>query len=75
VKKMLQPGQKVVVVGGIHNLHEHERLAMAVAKATVGHSSHDTRADGRFHARTLTLLDGAVLREVSHVCSRDLTCT
>jgi hypothetical protein len=75
VKKMLQPGQKVVVVGGIHNLHEHERLAMAVAKATVGHSSHDTRADGRFHARTLTLLDGAVLREVSHLCSRDLTCT
>ncbi|CAK9871609.1 unnamed protein product [Sphagnum jensenii] len=63
VKKMLQPGQKVVVVGGIHNLHEHERLAMAVAKATVGHSSHDTRPDGRFHARTLTLLDGAVLRE------------
>ena len=65
---MLQPGQEVMVVAGIHSLHDHERLAMAVAKAMRGMSTHDTRADGRFHARTLTFLDGAVLREVCFPC-------
>lgn len=64
---MLQPGQEVVVVGGTHNLHDHERLAMAVAKATRGLSTHDTGSDGRFHAKTLTFLDGAVLREVLQI--------
>ncbi|KAG0575716.1 hypothetical protein M758_5G026800 [Ceratodon purpureus] len=63
VKTMLQPGQEVMVVAGIHSLHDHERLAMAVAKAMRGMSTHDTREDGRFHAKTLTFLDGAVLRE------------
>lgn len=61
---MLQPGQEVMVVAGVHSLHDHERLAMAVAKAMRGMSKHDTREDGRFHAKTLTFLDGAVLREV-----------
>lgn len=64
VKTMLQPGQEVMVVAGVHSLHDHERLAMAVAKAMRGMSKHDTREDGRFHAKTLTFLDGAVLREV-----------
>ncbi|XP_024397913.1 uncharacterized protein [Physcomitrium patens] len=63
VKGMLQPRQEVMVVAGIHSLHDHERLAMAVAKAMRGMSTHDTRSDGRFHVRTLTFLDGAVLRE------------
>lgn len=63
VKTMLQPGQEVMVVAGVHSLHDHERLAMAVAKAMRGMSVHDTREDGRFHAKTLTFLDGAVLRE------------
>lgn len=64
---MLQPGQEVMVVAGIHSLHDHERLAMAVANAMRGMSTHDTREDGRFHAKTLTFLDGAVLREVCHI--------
>jgi len=67
---MLQPGQEVMVVAGVHNLHDHERLAMAVAKAMRGMSTHDTGSDARFHAKTLTFLDGAVLRDVSYLCSR-----
>ncbi|KAJ7566050.1 hypothetical protein O6H91_02G086100 [Diphasiastrum complanatum] len=63
VKKMVQPGQEVVVVGGIHNLHDHEKLSIAVAKAMRGKSIHETQKDGRFHARTTTYLDGAILRE------------
>lgn len=69
VKGMLQPRQEVMVVAGIHSLHDHERLAMAVAKAMRGMSTHDTRSDGRFHVRTLTFLDGAVLREVCRTYS------
>jgi hypothetical protein len=69
VKTMLQPEQEVMVVAGIHNLHDHERLAMAVAKAMRGMSTHVTRSDTRFHAKTLTFLDGAVLREVSYCIS------
>uniref|UniRef100_A0A7I4FQ67 DUF7906 domain-containing protein n=1 Tax=Physcomitrium patens TaxID=3218 RepID=A0A7I4FQ67_PHYPA len=63
VKSMLQPGQEVMVVAGIHSLHDHERLSISVAKAMRGMSTHETRPDGRFHAKTLTFLDGAVLRE------------
>lgn len=66
---MLQPGQEVMVVAGIHSLHDHERLSISVAKAMRGMSTHETRPDGRFHAKTLTFLDGAVLREVSPIPS------
>lgn len=61
---MVPPGQEVVVVGGVHNLHDHEKLAIAVVKALRSHSVHETRRDGRFHARARTYLDGALLREV-----------
>ncbi|BBN07035.1 hypothetical protein MPTK1_4g00410 [Marchantia polymorpha subsp. ruderalis] len=63
VRKMVPPGQEVVVVGGVHNLHDHEKLAIAVVKALRSHSVHETRRDGRFHARARTYLDGALLRE------------
>lgn len=62
VKRMLQPGQEIVIVGGTHSLHEHEKLAVAVTKALRGESIQETK-DGRFHVRTRTFLDGAILRE------------
>lgn len=64
VKKMLHKGQEVVMIGGSHALHRHEKLAIAVSKAMRGHSLQETKKDGRFHVHTKTYLDGAILREV-----------
>lgn len=63
VKKMVQQGQEVVIVGGTHALHRHEKLAIAVSKAMRGHSLQETKKDGRFHVHTKTYLDGAILKE------------
>ncbi|KAJ8528873.1 hypothetical protein K7X08_030613 [Anisodus acutangulus] len=63
VKKMLHKGQEVVMIGGSHALHRHEKLAIAVSKAMRGHSLQETKKDGRFHVHTKTYLDGAILRE------------
>ncbi|EEF43107.1 uncharacterized protein LOC8258833 [Ricinus communis] len=63
VKKMVHDGQEVVIVGGSHALHRHEKLAIAVSKAMRGHSLQETKKDGRFHVRTKTYLDGAILKE------------
>jgi hypothetical protein len=63
VKKMVHPGQEVVIISGSHALHQHEQLAVAVSKATRSHSLHETKPDGRFHVRTKTYLDGAILKE------------
>ncbi|KAL3505618.1 hypothetical protein ACH5RR_031000 [Cinchona calisaya] len=63
VKKMVHRGQEVVIVGGIHALHHHEKLAIAVSKAMRGHSLQETKKDGRFHVHTKTYLDGAILKE------------
>lgn len=60
---MVHEGQ-VVIVGGSHSLHEHEKLAIAVSKAMRGHSLQETKNDGRFHVHTKTYLDGALLKEV-----------
>jgi len=57
--------KKVILVGGTHALHRHEKLAIAVSKAMRSHSLQETKKDGRFHVRTKTYLDGAVLKEVS----------
>uniref|UniRef100_A0A2P2K0J6 Uncharacterized protein MANES_03G205800 n=1 Tax=Rhizophora mucronata TaxID=61149 RepID=A0A2P2K0J6_RHIMU len=65
VKKMVHDGQEVVIVGGSHALHRHEKLAIALSKAMRGHSLQETKKDGRFHVHTKTYLDGAILREVS----------
>ncbi len=67
----------MLVVGGTHNLHDDEHLAVAiiVTKATFRQSSHDTNLDDQFLVRILTLLDGVVLKEGTHVCSMDLTHT
>ena len=65
VKKMIHEGQEVVIVGGAHPLHRHEKLAIAVSKAMRGHSLQETKKDGRFHVHTKTYLDGAILKEVS----------
>lgn len=54
----------MVIVGGSHSLHRHEKLAIAVSKAMRGHSLQETKADGRFHVHTKTYLDGAILKEV-----------
>ncbi|XP_069154209.1 uncharacterized protein [Solanum lycopersicum] len=63
VKKMLHKEQEVVMIGGSHALHRHEKLAIAVSKAMRGHSLQETKKDGRFHVHTKTYLDGAILRE------------
>lgn len=63
VKKMVHKGQEVVMIGGSHALHRHEKLAIAVSKAMRGHSLQETKKDGRFHVHTKTYLDGAILRE------------
>ncbi|XP_015883199.2 uncharacterized protein LOC107419002 [Ziziphus jujuba] len=63
VKKMVHDGQEVVIVGGSHSLHQHEKLAIAVSKAMRGHSLQETKNDGRFHVHTKTYLDGALLKE------------
>lgn len=63
VKKMVHRGQEVVMVGGSHLLHHHEKLAIAVSKAMRSHSLQETKKDGRFHVHTKTYLDGAILKE------------
>ncbi|XP_076894733.1 uncharacterized protein LOC143547113 [Bidens hawaiensis] len=63
VKKMVHKGEDVVIVGGSHSLHLHEKLAIAVSKAMRGHSLQETKRDGRFHVHTKTYLDGAILKE------------
>ncbi|KAF9594602.1 hypothetical protein IFM89_034224 [Coptis chinensis] len=63
VKKMVHAGQEVVIIGGSHALHRHEKLAIAVSKAMRGHSLQATKQDGRFHVHTKTYLDGAILKE------------
>ena len=64
LKKMVHDGQEVVLIGGSHSLHRHEKLAIAVSKAMRGHSLQETKNDGRFHVHTKTYLDGALLKEV-----------
>ncbi|CAI0466937.1 unnamed protein product [Linum tenue] len=63
LRKMVHNEQEVVVIGGSHALHRHEKLAIAVSKAMRGHSLQETRKDGRFHVHTKTYLDGAILKE------------
>ena len=65
---MVHPGQEVIIISGSHALHQHEKLAVAVSKAARSHSLHETKSDGRFHVRTKTYLDGAVLKEVCWIC-------
>lgn len=61
---MVHTGQEVIIIGGSHALHQHEKLAIAVTKAMRGHSLQETKTDGRFHVHTRTYLDGAILKEV-----------
>ncbi|XVF38877.1 hypothetical protein REPUB_Repub20aG0140100 [Reevesia pubescens] len=63
VKKLVHDDQEVVIIGGSHALHRHEKLAIAVSKAMRGHSLQETKSDGRFHVHTKTYLDGAILKE------------
>ncbi|MBA0696703.1 hypothetical protein Goari_003234, partial [Gossypium aridum] len=63
VKKLVHDDQEVVIIGGSHALHHHEKLAIAVSKAMRGHSLQETKRDGRFHVHTKTYLDGAILKE------------
>ncbi|CAH1442341.1 unnamed protein product [Lactuca virosa] len=63
VRNMVHNGEEVVIVGGSHLLHLHEKLAIAVSKAMRGHSLQETKKDGRFHVHTKMYLDGAILKE------------
>ena len=68
MKKLVHNDQEVVIIGGSHALHHHEKLAIAVSKAMRGHSLQETNKDGRFHVHTKTYLDGAILKEVGFPC-------
>ncbi|PSR92497.1 capsid protein [Actinidia chinensis var. chinensis] len=63
IKKMVHNEHDVVMIGGSHALHRHEKLAIALSKAMRGHSLQETKKDGRFHVHTKTYLDGAILKE------------
>ncbi|EPS65610.1 hypothetical protein M569_09167, partial [Genlisea aurea] len=63
IRKMIHHGQEVVIVGGTHPLHRHEKLSIAVSKAMRAHSLQETKNDGRFHVHTKMYLDGAILKE------------
>lgn len=63
VKKMAHAGQEVVIIGGSHMLHRHEKLSIVLFKAMRSHSVQETKNDGRFHVHTRTYLDGAILKE------------
>ncbi|KAI3862473.1 hypothetical protein MKX03_011561 [Papaver bracteatum] len=63
VQKMVSAGQEVVVIGGSHSLHHHEKLAIAVYKAMRGQSVQASKPDGSFHVHTKTYLDGSILKE------------
>lgn len=63
VTKLVYPDQEVLIVGGTHPMHRHEKLAIAVSKAMRGHSVQETKEDGRFHVQTKTYLDGPILKE------------
>lgn len=65
MKKMLHDGQEVVIIGGVHSLHRHEKLAIVVSKSMRGHSLQETKNDGRFHVHTKMYLDGALLKQVA----------
>jgi hypothetical protein len=69
-RKLLQPGQELVVVSGTHNLHDHEHLAMALLRAQRTSSRADRRNDGTgaghnhtYHVSARAYLDSAVLLE------------
>ena len=68
---MVHNEHDVVMIGGSHALHRHEKLAIALSKAMRGHSLQETKKDGSFHVHTKTYLDGAILKEV---CSYLLFC-
>lgn len=70
---MVHKGEEVVIIGGSHALHQHEKLAIAVAKATRSHSLQETKKDGRFHVHTKSYLDGAILKEVNYLRAIDQT--
>eukprot|EP00897_Mesotaenium_endlicherianum_P008756 jgi/Mesen1/7909/ME000420S07051 len=63
VKRMVQPEQELVVVDGVHSLHDHERLAMAVTRAVQSQTLHEPLPGGGHAPRTRTFLDGAFLVE------------
>ena len=50
---MAHVGQQVVIVGGSHSWHRHEKLPIAVSKAMRSHSLQETKIDGRFHVRQI----------------------
>jgi hypothetical protein len=47
VKKLFLPSQEVLIVGGIHSLHEHRHLSMAVAKAKKTDTVHEMNWSNR----------------------------
>mgnify|MGYP005707400719 CR=1 FL=1 len=75
-RKMVQPGQELIMVSGMHNLHDHEHLALAIGRAiesrsvpTHAHSAHAANhtgsADGgRLRARPF--LDGKAIMNELH---------
>lgn len=66
MKGMLGPGQEVVLIGGVHMLHDHERLAMALEDAIEHRSEAPLLLDGTPspHPQLRSVLDPVLLLEV-----------
>ncbi|KAK3236360.1 hypothetical protein CYMTET_53494 [Cymbomonas tetramitiformis] len=62
-RNMIHFNQELVMVAGTHNLHEHERLALAVTRAMTAHSSAVAGAQGKYKLKARPVLDSKVLLE------------
>eukprot|EP01114_Cavostelium_apophysatum_P023378 TRINITY_DN8786_c0_g1_i1.p1 TRINITY_DN8786_c0_g1~~TRINITY_DN8786_c0_g1_i1.p1 ORF type:complete len:710 (+),score=142.99 TRINITY_DN8786_c0_g1_i1:64-2193(+) len=61
VQQMFLPHQSVTVVAGVHSLHDHKHLSMAVSKAKRSDSVHELTWQGRYVAREKVYLDSNAL--------------
>jgi hypothetical protein len=60
VKRLALPDQQIQVVSGVHNLQEHERIAIAVERSVRSSTVHESRG-GRYQTVQRQYYDGAAL--------------
>jgi hypothetical protein len=61
VKKMFLSKQEVTIVSGIHSLHEHRHISIAVEKSMRAATTHSMNSQGNFEARYKSYLDTSIL--------------
>jgi hypothetical protein len=62
LKRMQLPGQEIVLVSGLHNLHEHKHVYMALVKSLRYDSSHELTPEGEFIVRRVEKSYSSLLR-------------